>query len=418
MSSWTLPAEAWSKSAKVTCRHMLRDIQIKNYKSLAHVVARLQPFTVLVGLNGAGKSNFVDALRFITECLQTSVTLALQNRGGINSVRRHSRGHPTNFGFRLTLQLLDEHFAEYSFEIAAEPQGRFSVKRERCVVAPGPLGGQIGYEIRNGVFTKSLQGIRPRIEPDRLALTVLSALQEFRPVYDFLTNMRYYALVPDEIRQLQEPNAGEVLTREGGNAAAVLREIQRRTPDTYARLCALLSKVVPGTSRAEYLSAGQRETMRFKQDVGDVAPWNFDALSMSDGTLRVLAILLAVYQVSRPSLIAIEEPESTVHPAALDVIVDILKAGAARSQTLITTHSPDLLDNRKVEDEELRVLQSEKGQTKMTSVDEASRRVIREHLYTAGELLRMEALQVDRKELESKGKQLSLFGAPEKDLRR
>lgn len=392
----------------------LRRVQIKNYKSLATTVVDLGPFTVLVGPNGSGKSNFVDGLRFVTECLQTSIALALQNRGGINAVRRHSTGHPTHFGFRLVIDLGNGAFGDYSFEIAARPQGRFEVKRERCIVQSGVLARQHRYQVENGQFTQEAPGIRPRIEPDRLALSVISAVEEFRPVYDFLTSMRFYALAPDQIRQLQEPDAGEVLNRYGSNAAAVLREVQKRKPSNYQRLCRLLSKVVPGTSQAEYLSLGQKETLRFKQDVGDKAPWNFNALNMSDGTLRVLGILLAVHQTSTPSLIAIEEPEATIHPAALDVVIDILKEGASYSQILITTHSPDVLDSRKIRDDELRLVKSERGTTSVSSVDPLSRDVIREHLYTAGELLRMGQLQPDAEEAERKQRQLRLFGAPEK----
>lgn len=390
----------------------LRRVIVKNYKSLAATTVDLEPFTVLVGPNGSGKSNFVDALRFVGDCLNTSISLALQNRGGINAVRRHSRGHPTHFGIRLLIELEEQGFADYSFEIAARPPGRFEVKGERCIVQTALLRQEHRYQVQDGKFTQEFPGIRPKIETDRLALSVLSAAEEFRPVYDFLTSMRFYALAPDQIRQLQEPDAGEVLNRYGSNAAAVLREIQKRKPDRYERLCHLLSKVVPGTSQAEYLSLGQKETLRFKQDVGDKAPWNFNALNMSDGTLRVLGILLAVYQASTATFIAIEEPEATIHPAALDVIIDILKDGTARSQILVTTHSPEVLDNRKIQDTELRLVTSQKGRTMIAPLAEVTRRVIRDRLYTAGELLRIEELRPD--EAVAEGRQPSLFGAPER----
>lgn len=395
-------------------KRYLRRVIVENYKSIAAATLDLELFTVLVGPNGSGKSNLVDALRFVSDCLNTSVSLALQNRGGINAARRHSRGHPTHFGMRLVIQLDEEGFADYSFVIAARERGRFEVKRERCAVQSGLLQEQhkYQYQVEEGTFTQEIPGIRPKIEPDRLALPLLSAVEEFRPVYDFLTSMRFYTLVPDRIRQLQDPDPGDVLERDGSNAAAVLREIESREEERYKRLCRLLSKVVPGTSQAAYVSLGQKATLRFKQDVGDVAPWNFEALSMSDGTLRTLGILLAVYQVSAPSFIAIEEPEATIHPAALDVIIDILKDGTDRSQILITTHSPDVLDNRKIKDNELRLVTSQKGRTLIAPLAEVTRGVIRDKLYSAGELLRMDELRPDKSVIEAK--QASLFGAPEK----
>ena len=376
------------------------------------MVVKLSSFTVIVGQNGAGKSNFVDALRFVSDCMQGSVAQALRSRGNIGVVRRHSRGHPTNIGFRVIIGLPDGGLADYSFELKAERQAGFTVKRERCTIQP-MLKNQVKYEVANGVFIHPVLDVRPRLEADSLALPLLSALPEFRPLYDFLTNMRFYALSPDRIRELQDPDAGLVLNREGSNSAAVLREIAKKKPREYERLCNLLSKVVPGTTGAEYVSSGQKETIRFKQDVGDVAPWNFDALNMSDGTLRVLAVLLAVYQISSPRFIAIEEPESTIHPAAIDILVDILRDGATRSQVLITTHSPDIVDNKAIKDDDLRLVTSTKGITQVAPLSEISKGIIRDHLYTAGELLRSSELRADDKQAEELERQLTLFGSPQ-----
>ncbi len=389
---------------------MLSHVEIKNYKSLASTVVNLDSFTVLVGPNGAGKSNFVDALRFVNQCLVSSITLPIQDRGGIGAVRRRSRGHPRHFGFHLGIELPSGLFADFSFEIAALPKGAFEVKQERCIVQSA-LGKRDQYEVEGGKFKRGVEGIRAKIEPDRLALTVVSAAEEFRPVYDYLSGMRFYSLAPDKIRELQGADPGEVLERNGSNAAAVLREIRKEKPDNYDRLCRLLSKVVPGTKSAEYVSVGQKETILFKQEVeGDSALWAFDSLSMSDGTLRVLGILLAVYQVSPPTLIAIEEPEATIHPAALDVLVDILKDGTHRAQILLTTHSPDILDNKSIKDSEILVVESIKGKTTIAPMDGKSRDMVRQHLYTAGELLRSGELEPDREKAMELGEQLNLFG--------
>ncbi|HIE52532.1 MAG TPA: hypothetical protein EYP85_12305 [Armatimonadetes bacterium] len=69
---------------------MIRQVQIRNYKSLASVVVNLKRLTVLVGPNGAGKSNFVDALSFVADSLNHSVQMAFATRGGIAAVRRRS----------------------------------------------------------------------------------------------------------------------------------------------------------------------------------------------------------------------------------------------------------------------------------------------------------------------------------------
>lgn len=389
---------------------MITQVQIKNYKSLAQVVVPLNRLTVLVGPNGSGKSNFIDALRFIADSLNASLSLALKQRGGIGAVRRISAGHPNNFGVRLKLGLADSVFADFSFEIAAARDANFVVARERCSVSR--LFQHQTYQVENGEFTTQVPGIRAKIEPDRFALTILSAAEEFRPVFDFLSRMRFYSIVPDRIREVQDPDAGDVLRRDGSNAAAVLREMNRKSREDYDRLCRLLSKVVPGVSSAEYHSMGQKETLRFKQDVGTNHPWTFEALNMSDGTLRALGILLAIYQPSRPALVAVEEPESTIHPAAIDVLVQILKDGQYREQVLVTTHSPEVLDNKAISNEDIRVVENDRGKTIVSTMGHISRESVRQRLYSPGELMRAGELEPDKEEAERLAQQLDLFGPP------
>ena len=70
-------------------------VSLKNYKSIGSARVRLAPLTLLVGRNGAGKSNFLDALRLVSDALQSTLDYALRQRGGIGEVRRRSGGHPT-----------------------------------------------------------------------------------------------------------------------------------------------------------------------------------------------------------------------------------------------------------------------------------------------------------------------------------
>jgi len=398
----------------------LIEIQIRNYKNIAATVIDLQPLTVLVGPNGAGKSNFVDALSFVADALSHSIHLAFADRGGIAAVRRKSGGHPYHIGLRFRLALADGGWADYAFDIAARPREAFSVAHERCIVQPFMVPRH-EFEVENGQFIREVPDIRPRIEPDRLALTVVSAAEEFRPVYDFLTGIQRFTLRPERLRALQDPDPAEgtVLLPDGSNAAAVLRRIKERADrehpneqnsQVYERICRLLGQIVPGTTGVEAKSVGRKETLEFRQKVGQRHDWRFDALNMSDGTLRALGILLAVYQPRPASLIAIEEPESTIHPAAVEVLMDILLDGVERSQVLITTHSPDILDNKKLRDEQIIAVQSTEGTAQITPLTDTTRDLIRQRLYTPGELLRQDEIQVDPDYAERSAEQLDLFG--------
>lgn len=394
----------------------LSQVQIRNYKNISEAVINLQSLTALVGPNGAGKSNFVDALSFVADSLNHSIHLAFANRGGIAVVRRKSGGHPTHMGLRLRLNLADGGWADYAFDIAARPREAFNVARERCIVQPF-MGARHEFEVENGAFTREVSGIRPRLEPDRLALTVISAAPEFRPIFDFLTGIRRYNLRPERLRDLQDPDPGEgmVLLPDGSNAASVLRQIKEEgvaNGHIYERICRLLSQVVPGTTSVQPKSLGQKETLEFRQEViGQKHPWRFDALNMSDGTLRALGILLAVYQPQPASLIAIEEPESTIHPAAAEILMDILMDGAERSQVLLTTHSPDVLDNKQLSDSQIVLVESVQGVAQITPLTESTRDLVRQRLYTLGELLRRDELKADHDyAVQAK---LDLFGSVE-----
>ena len=389
----------------------IRQVQIRNYKSIAQVSVNLEPFTVFVGPNGSGKSNFIDALAFVQECLSESIELAFKNRGGIAAVRRISVGHPTHIGIRLVLNLSSELFADYAFEIAAKPREKFSVARERCVVQK-VMGQTHTFEIEDGKFTTEIPGIRPKVAADRLALFAASATEEFRPVYDFLTSMRFYSIVPVRLRELQEPDAGDFLERDSSNSAAVLKRLQEEAQGNgqYDRVCRLLSKVVSGITKVEYKAIGQKETLQFKQAVGSDSPWTFAALNMSDGTLRVLGLLLAVYQPGPYSIVGIEEPEATVNPAVAEVVVEVLMDAAKRRQVLLTSHSPDVLDYKELTDTQIRVVTMEHGRTLIAPVSDAGRNAIRERLYTPGELLRSGELTPDVAAADAAAQQLNLFG--------
>jgi predicted ATPase len=113
---------------------------------------------------------------------------------------------------------------------------------------------------------------------------------------------------------------------------------------------------------------------------------------MSDGTLRAIGLLAAVFQRPVPSLIVIEEPEATIHPGALESVLDLLRHASKHMQVVITTHSPELLDAKWITDRHLRVVEWTDGATRVAPVSDTARLALHDHLMGAGELLRSNAL--------------------------
>ncbi len=379
---------------------LISRVVLKNYKSIARCDVRLRPLMFLVGPNGSGKSNFLDALRLVSDALNTSLDHALRDRGGIHEVRRRSGGHPNHFRIGVEFRLSDGQAGEYSFRIGARPQGGYEVQSEQCRVFR-PLSTEAFYEVQAGKVVATSLATAPAAVSDRLYLVNVSGLEPFRSAYDALTRMAFYNLNPDRIRDLQSPDAGETLRRDGGNLASVLGRLEREDPDLKARIEEYLSKVVPGIRGFETRAMGPRETIVFRQEVaGSQQPWRFFAANMSDGTLRALGILVALLQPTddpghRVPLVGIEEPEIALHPAAAGVLRDALRDACRKTQVLVTSHSPDLLDDPDIRDEEILPVIAEQGETRIARLDEAGRGAIRERLYTPGELLRLDQLRPD-----------------------
>lgn len=385
-------------SRKTVSHVVIPRVVLKNYKSIASCDVQLKDLSFLVGPNGSGKSNFLDGIRFVADALRTSLDHALRDRGGIKEVRRRSGGHPTNFGIRLDLRLgtVEGH---YSFRVGAKTKGAFEVQNEECVV------GRDFYRVMAGRVDASSVSSPPAALPDRLYLVNVSGLPQFRPVYDVLSTMGFYNLNPDRIRELQSPDPGKLLARDGGNIASVLGLLSAHAPDTKKRIEEYLGKVVPGVTGVDRLVVGPKETIEFRQRVsGAKDPWRFLAANMSDGTLRALGVLTGIFQSTngtRVPLVAIEEPEVALHPAAAGILRDSLRAASHTTQLLVTSHSPDLLDDDAFDPDTLLAVSNVDGATAVGHLDPAGREALRKHLYTAGELLRMNQLSPDPDQVRS-----------------
>lgn len=379
----------------------LKRVVLNNYKSIKECSVRLGPLTFLLGQNGAGKSNFLDALRLVPESLNTSLEHALRERGGINEVRRRSAGHPTHFGIRLEWQLPDGTQGVYAFRVGAQKKGAFEIQKEECRIFHQGRVGESFYKIGDGELREKSFDVGPAASSDRLYLVAASGLAPFRPLYDALSHMGFYNLNPDEIRELQPPDAGEVLKRDGSNLASVLSAMAKENKEAYDLVVAFLSKVVPGIQAIEVKHVGRKETLEFRQVVGATqAPWRFMAENMSDGTLRSLGVLTALFQASngrrkKVPFVGIEEPEVAVHPGAAGVLRDGLRTASKVTQIAVTSHSPDLLDDKDIGDESILAVVNKNGETKIAPPDQAGRSAIKDRLYTVGELLRLNQLEPD-----------------------
>jgi predicted ATPase len=396
----------------------VRRITIRNYKSIAACQVNLRDLMFLVGPNGSGKSNFLDALRFVADALRSSLDHALRDRGTIKEVRRRSGGHPNHFALRFDVNLPSGQVGHYAFRVGAKPAGAYEVQSEECrIFASGdPLAQSHHFHVQSGTVVDASFSPAPASLPDRLFLVAVSGIPEFRPIFDALSRIEVYNLNPREIAAMQKPDPGDILRRDGSNAASVLQQF---SSEARALVSNNLSRIVQGVAGAEAKTLGSQETIEFRQVVrGQEHPWRFLAGAMSDGTLRAFGILLAVFQAASarpgrppPLLIGLEEPEMALHPAAAGVLLSALRQGARYCQILVTSHSPDLLDNSDIPIEALLAVSNHDGLTQIGPIDTAGRDVLRQKLFTPGELLRQNQLAPDKNAISdvTNERQLGLF---------
>ena len=409
-----------------TDRRLLTRVMLRNYKSIAACDLSPAQLSFLVGPNGSGKSNFLDALRFVADSLRFSLDHALRDRGGINDVRRRSGGRPTHFGIRVEFNFADSR-GHYAFSVGAKRRGEYEIQQEECRVIQQDGGVPLldeeehgrtitshFYKVKRGRVVDSSLSPTPAAAADRLYLVNVSGVDSFRPVYDGLSGAGFYNLNPEAIRDLQPPDPGDLLKRDGSNVASVLSSLAKRSPASKRRIEEYLGAVVPGLVKVNRWRIGPKDVLEFLQEApGSQQSWRFSASNMSDGTLRAFGVLLALFQgagkgESQRRIVGIEEPEAALHPAAAGVLVDALRDAAGHAQIFVTSHSPDLLDNDDIPDDSILAVVAEHGETKIGPLGQVGRSVLRDRLFTAGELLRMNQIDPERSDLRPDG--LDLFG--------
>ncbi len=400
---------------------LLTRVALRNYKSIAACDVSPANLCFLVGRNGAGKSNFLDALRFVSDALRHSMDHALRARGGINDVRRRSGGHPTHFGIRVDVDLGDSH-GHYAFTVGSRSPGGYEITREDCLVVPRDGADASRFQVERGNVRKSSLPAGPTAASDRLYLVNASGEPSFRRIHDALSTLAFYNLDPRQMRQPQPPDPGDLLMRDGRNIASVVANLETRAPDAHRLVENYLGKLVPEVSGVTAKTLGARMTLEHGQDVrGARHPWKFEANSMSDGTLRALGLLVAVFQARNhgheaPGLVGVEEPEATLHPAAAGVLLDGLRDASERRQILVSTHSADLLDDKDVTAESILAVRNKAGDSCIGPLNQTGRSAIGDRLFTAGELLGMDQLDPHHGEEWPEPRQIRLFGAPRPGL--
>lgn len=407
----------------------------RNFRSIAETSVDLDRLTVLVGPNASGKSNVLDILRFIEDALRFDLEAAISPRHGPEAIQRQAKeGQSSEIELGLTVierGKLGSYTLDYGFVLAIDADGGFSVRQERVLVQPNSLGRSFEFRIEdgnlfypdsssstdNGLWFGLSEGHREFDTSELWLLRTVRAgmrrggkwsgrmdipYQISRSLDRFHARMRqsrFYHIFPNILREPQRVGDANILAENASNLASVLRAMQRQKDGRFSQFKKSLSLLVPGVTGLKVDSVGGYLVVRLKHGAGQRGTW-IDLSQESDGTVRLLGLLVALYQTRSLPLIGIEEPELTVHPGAMAQLADLLNEASRRSQVIVTTHSPDLIDcltdYRTVES--LRIVELVDGVTVVRRVADGQAEAVRQHLFSPGELHRMGELESPREQ--------------------
>lgn len=339
-------------------------LRVENYRALRNVeLVNLTPMTVLLGPNGSGKSTIFDVFNFLSECFQFGLRHAWDRRGRAKELKSRGASGPVVFELKYR-EKPDSPLITYHLAIDEGTKGP-EVVEEWLQWRRGVGGKPFRFlEFRKGVG-RAVSGELPDAEdlrkdttlrsPDLIAVNTLGQLAEHPRVAalrEFITDWYVSYLSIDQTRNQPEAGPQERLSKGGENLPNVIQYLKEQHPERLEQIFEVLRKRIP---RLERVEAEPMPDGRLLLQIKD-APFEQPVLSKfaSDGTMKMLAYLAVLYDPEPPRFIGIEEPENFLHPRLLPELAEECRAASARSQLLITSHSPFLLNSMRAD--EVRVL--------------------------------------------------------------
>ncbi|MFD5909638.1 AAA family ATPase [Streptomyces massasporeus] len=376
----------------------LTRVRVENYRSIASCDVRLGPLTVLAGPNAAGKSNFLDAIRFVRDALRTSPGRALEPRGGLEEVLHRDVSGRQADRFRIELSLsvpasaVPAFDATYRLEVGVRPDSDdfAPVLRREELLVDGMRRGDS--------FLPEPAGEHPAAWRDDILLPRASRNnREGRAVFAGLLHTRFYELHTPALRAVDDTprsRGGGPLGENGEHLPRVLDALSSTHPWVKETLDGYVATMIDNAVGLDGVEVREADLAfvvgRFLGADGQVA--KVDRRALSEGTLRLAGVLSALFQplalTGDIPLVAIEEPEISLHPPMLGGLYDALVAAARNTQIMVTMQSADLLDNAAADPAHLLVARDEGAGTLIGPVDEAGRRLLADGVLTLSELLR------------------------------
>ena len=344
----------------------IRNLEIGNFKSIDSLRIRgLSPFSVFAGSNGSGKSNFFDALDFVSVFTRHGIEAALQKHGGIQNIGSWKRRKSTSdqFSFSIGCELVDEQERMSVFNYSLRLHGLYQEPTPEEFLSIN--GDRVITRKKDSGFIR-LQG-KPEIHGFPDAYSALSLIPDSE-LTRFLQHLDVYRIEPGDAKAADMINVDATrLNSNGGNLASVLRRLEGN-PEAASDILDWMQMIVPGvaTIQTRQRTSDNTTALLFKE-AGTAK--RFPAHLISDGTVYALCMLVAV--LGAPAglgMTLIEEPERGLHAKAIRELVDLMRQQASSERPIwLTTHSESVV--RALELSELVLVDKVDGRTTMKRAD-------------------------------------------------
>ena len=346
----------------------LESLRLKNFRAFRNAeIKNIPNYCVLVGANGVGKSTVFSVFEFLKDTMESNVNAALGRLGGSLGFREvRSRGSEGPIEIEIKFRIDDKSPLITYFIAINEENGRAIVERESLRYRRGSKGKPWSFldfshgkgfaitnELENVSSEQELQREEQTLKAsDLLAIKGLAQFEKFPAVMalgELIEKWHVSDFHISKARTTPETGYAEHLSREGENLPLVIQYLHRFHPETFDKILKLLSKRVPGISNVEAKTTEEGRILLKFQDGAFADP--FLARYVSDGTIKMLAYLVLLFDPSPHPLLCVEEPENQLYVSLLEELAEDFRQYANRGgQVMVSTHSPDFLNALKPEE--------------------------------------------------------------------
>ncbi|MCU0684707.1 MAG: AAA family ATPase [Polyangiaceae bacterium] len=295
-----------------------------------------QQINVLIGANGAGKSNFISFFRLLSWMLASTGNLQRQIalEGGAHRLLHNGPGTTSEIEAKLSF-VTEKGTNEYDVQLAYAPGDTLFFGRERLRFARHGSPVASWRELGTGHLEAAIVGRAEQGDPT--AKTVRALLQRC-VVYQF-----HNTSPTSRLRGKWSASDNRYLKEDGANLASVLLRLKEQEPPSYRTIVSVLRLVIPFFDDFEFEPEHGSLLLRWRELDSDLV---FDSSQASDGMLRTFALvtLLGQGEAGLPDLLILDEPELGLHPYAISLVGGMIKRVAAHSQVIVATQSPTLVD--------------------------------------------------------------------------